>query len=94
MDKLQAIIPFLFSLKKKLHKSIAIFFPLVLHLCRFVEKFPQKTKGMYALLCAISDNLKKKEEKLMKSSDGTDPGAYELTFVAEDPKNNSSSSMK
>ena len=49
---------------------------------------------MYALLCAISDNLKKKEEKLMKSSDGTDPGAYELTFVAEDPKNNSSSSMK
>mgnify|MGYP000847957215 FL=1 len=26
----------------------------------------------------------------MKSSDGTDPGAYDFTFVAEDPKNNSS----
>lgn len=30
----------------------------------------------------------------MKSSDGTDPGAYELTFIAEDPNNNFSSSMK
>ena len=30
----------------------------------------------------------------MKSSDGTDPGAYEFTFVAEYPKNTSSSPKK
>ena len=29
----------------------------------------------------------------MKSSDGTDPGAYDFTFVAEDPKNDSISSF-
>ena len=25
----------------------------------------------------------------MKSSDGKDPGAYDITFVSEDPKNDS-----
>lgn len=30
----------------------------------------------------------------MNSSDGTDPGTYDLTFIVEDPNNNFSSSMK